>query len=183
MGNQDALKAREAWCIGKVADASGRVTQPEASNWPDGWLRESGGVRHPVEVVTGHQRRADEDPKRGSPSAKALRQAEREAEGLGQPAVFGTHYDEGFAVPLDGKSALPLPLEPVDPVSWLAAAVLQKAKKQYSDATKVVLAVDFNWMPLYPFQLPELAGQLKAAGVVFAEVWIVTEFEAPQRVW
>ena len=183
MGNQDALKTREAWCINRVAEVSGRLAEAEESTWPDGWLRES-VVRLPVEVVTAHQRRENEDPKRGAPAARAMRQAEREAKALGQPAVFGTHHEQGFAVPLDGKSALPLRQEPVDPVGWLEASVLQKAGKKYVDATKTVLVVDFQWMPLEEFELPELASRLRSAGVSFAEIWIVTEFDdPPQRVW
>lgn len=182
MGNQRDLKRREAWCIGRVATATGREAQPEPGNWPDGWLRDASG-RSPVEVVTGHQRRAGEDPSRGSPSARALRQAEREAKALGQPAVFGTHHEQGFAIPLDGRSALPLRQEPVDPTAWIEDAVLQKAGKAYANAKNVVLVVDFNWMPLYEFELPELATRLKAAGVTFKEVWVVTEFDPVQQVW
>ena len=38
MGNQDELKARERWCIGKVAAVTGRAAEFESGNWPDGWL-------------------------------------------------------------------------------------------------------------------------------------------------
>ena len=96
--------------------------------------------------------------------------------------MFGTQLERGFAVPLDGKSALPLRLEPVDPVAWIETAVRQKAEKNYSKMNEVVLVVDFIWTPLYEFQLPELAQRLSTAGIAFGEVWVVTEFAAPQRV-
>lgn len=99
------------------------------------------------------------------------------------PAAFGTHYECGFVVPLDGLSPLPVPSEPVNPVAWVEGAVLQKAQKSYSEASRVVLVVDLQWMPLRDFQCSALAERLRTAGVAFSEVWIVTVFDVPQRIW
>ncbi len=178
-------KAIEFSSVERVAEAQGTRALQELGCWPDAWLLERSGQKIPVEVVSAYQRRPGEDPRKGAPSLVAYKKAERaaqEIERTGTPAAFGTHLDQGFAIPMDGQHALPLPILPVHPVEWVLTSIQQKMRKRYAQEMETILVVQFQWMALEPYQLDNLAKLLAHHGCRFRQVWIVSDFGDVQRV-
>jgi hypothetical protein len=180
MRDRKAIELSLTECVVKVR---GGKAHPEQDRWPDSWI-EDRGERIPIEVVTGYPRPPGEKPKHGAVAAKAEKDANVEAERLlreGAGAVMGGVLDANrpFAVPVGSDAPLPIPLRSQNPVAWILAAIDQKLTKHYSEASRTILIVDFhNGMPLYAFELTELAAQLAARSCPFREVWVCPEVSA-----
>jgi hypothetical protein len=176
-------KAIELSLTERVARVRGGKAHPEHDRWPDTWI-EHNGERIPVEVVTGWHRPPGEDPKDGAVAAKSEKDADLEAARLleaGACTVISgvLDADRPFAVPLVSVASLPIPMRPLEPVAWVLAAVGQKLAKHYPEAPRTILIVDFrNGMPLYEFELGELAARLATSCCPFREVWVCPEVSA-----
>ncbi len=182
---RDRRKAIEFSSVERVAAAQGKKAVPEPGSWPDAWILERSGQQVPVEVVSAVQRLPGEDPRKGARSIVAYKEAEQaaqEIERTGIPAAFGTHLDQGFAIPMDGQHVLPLPMLPVHPVQWVLASIQQKMRKRYAQVAQTVLVVQFQWMALELYELENLGKILNHVGCRFRQVWIVSDFGDVQRV-
>ncbi len=150
----------------------------EAGIWPDAWVVPSdGGERIPIEVVAAPPRPGDEPTSAGSRMVREEKAAERRQDDLvrrGLPALVVSNY-ETVSVVLPGERA-PLASAPMRPVAWVLAAIRQKQSMHYDQAARTILVVDvLQCMPLYEWELRELAGCLDAEGCPFSEVWLCPE--------
>jgi len=182
---KDAQKAEEFRRIIFLAGTRGGLPkpQPEHLQWPDGFIDDI-----PVEHVRAFQPALGDDPKRGSSTRRAKTVAARLAQEIesttGFPAAFGAHDGQPFAIPLDGKHALPIDVRPKQLAEWVLFAVRQKMGKHYDDAQKTILLVDLDW-PEMPSsrELKMLGERLAELGCVFKEVWIANAYgDVPQQV-
>jgi hypothetical protein len=145
----------------------------ETGTWPDAWIVPSNGHRTPVEVVAAPPRPDAEPTSAGSRMVREEKAAERQQDELvrqGISALTFSNYETATVV-LPGERA-PLPLEPMQPVAWVRAAIGQKRAKNYDQAAQTILIVDgLQMMPLYPWELRDLEAECDP----FPEVWFCPE--------
>ncbi len=174
----DKKKARELHLARRVvAVRGGGEVVAEPRIWPDAWLVPYVGERTPMEVVAAPPRRHGEPTSAGSRMIRDQKAAERQQNDLvrqGLPALIVNNY-ETITVVVPGDRA-PLASEPMHPVAWMLAAIRQKQGMYYDQAAPTIFVVDaLDCMPLYQWELGELAALLDADGCPFPEVWLCPE--------
>lgn len=186
-GDDNALrlssqKRSELGVVDRVVRVRGGHAVPVDDRWPDAVIND-GGKQFPVEVIRTFELAEGEDLTRGSAVEAARAHAEREANRLtavdGEARAYGSHAvgtgARSFVLDLSESESLPLPMNHANPVRWLVAAVEQKMAKEYDQADRTILVIDYRWMEPYDWELQEMADLLGKSGCPFREVWVVPE--------
>lgn len=172
----DSKKKQRELCLARrvVAVRGGGEVAEETSAWPDAWLVPADGGEHiPMEVVAAPPRPDSEPTNAGSRMVreqKAAEQRQGELVRQGIPALVFSNY-ETVTVVVPGERA-PLAAQPMQPVTWVLAAIRQKREKNYDQAARTILVVDgLQMMPVEPWELRKLAAECDP----FPEVWFCPE--------